>query len=124
MSMSRNAMDMSWSRLSERGRSYTPCTALDFLLHRVLAKDERAPNHRIKPLAGVSSAINRPPLPITAPAASLPLRTAPSIVEGHSVAVQSPARYNPGHSVVCVGRNRYRPGTTEKAELASFKTPL
>src|SRR5271170_6720353 len=82
------------------------------------------PNNRMKPLAGISGAINRLSYPTTAPAASLPLRTAPSIVEGHSVAVQSPARYSPGHSVLWRGRNSSSPGTTENVARASFNTPL
>jgi len=81
-------------------------------------------NHRINPLAEISGAMNRPLSPTTAPAASLPLRTAPSIVDGHSVAVQSPARKNPGQSVWFPGRNRSNPGTTEKVARASFSTPL
>src|SRR3984885_3230729 len=70
-------------------------------------------NNRINPLAGISAAINRCGSPTTTPAASRPLRPAPSIVEGHSVAVQSPARKNPGHPVACPGRNSSSPGTTE-----------
>src|SRR5271154_6314998 len=81
-------------------------------------------NHGINPLAGISGAINRPLSPTTAPAASLPLRAAPSIVDGHSVAVQSPARKNPGQSVWAPGRNRSSPGTTEKVARASFSTPF
>jgi len=42
-------------------------------------------SQRIMPLAGVSFAMNRCGSPATAPAASLPLRTAPSIVEGHPI---------------------------------------
>src|SRR6185312_2649637 len=50
---------------------------------------------RINPRAERSGVINRAPFPDTASAASRPLRTAPSIVEGHPVRVQSPARNRP-----------------------------
>ena len=46
----------------------------------------------MRPVAGSSGDRKRLGLPVTAPAARRPLRTAPSMVEGHSVAVQSPAR--------------------------------
>ncbi len=46
------------------------------------------------------------------------------MVDGHSVAVQSPARYKPGHCVDCCGLNLSRPGVTEKVARASFNTPL
>jgi hypothetical protein len=81
-------------------------------------------NQRINPLAGISGAINLLPSPTTAPAANLPLRAAPSIVAGHSVAVQSPARKKPAQSIEAPGRNRSSPGTTEKVARASFSTPL
>ena len=56
-------------------------------------------NNRISPLAGISGAINRHSIADHGPSRQPATPTAPSIVEGHSVAVQSPARKNPGQSV-------------------------
>jgi hypothetical protein len=52
-------MGMSWSRLSELSRCGAISTTFDFL-QTGYPKRQRATNHRISPLAGVSSAINRP----------------------------------------------------------------
>src|SRR6266852_4752241 len=58
----------------------------------------------------------------TASAARYPLRTAPSIVAGQPVAVQSPARNNPRTDVSCFGRQRSTPGSGEKVAAASLIT--
>ncbi len=93
------------SSLSTRQKSGCP-------IHRAVAsRDGWDVNRRayrtssgIKPVAGSSCERYRAASPMRAAAASLPLLTAPSIVEGHSVAVQSPARNSPGHCIFCVGR--------------------
>src|SRR6266850_944944 len=58
----------------------------------------------------------------TASAARYPLRTAPSIVAGQPVSVQSPARNNPRTEDSCFGRQRSTPGSAENVAAASFMT--
>lgn len=108
------------SALQEKSR---PKVSLSKTLRKIAQGGDQA-NHRINPLAGISGAIDCALSPTAAPAASLPLRTAPSIVAGHSVAVQSPARKKPGQSVCVPGRNLSRPGTTENVARASLRIPL
>ncbi len=86
----------------------------------VLSAEQRAakipPNILIKPLAGKSATKNlcgAPIVSVSASAARQPLRTAPSMVAGHSVAVQSPARNSRGHGVLAWGRYWSNPGRTE-----------
>jgi hypothetical protein len=56
----------------------------------------------------------------TASAARCPDRAALSIVEGHPVAVQSPARKQFGHGDTAVGRNASIPGGTPNVARISF----
>lgn len=71
----------------------------------------------MRPLAGMSGERNRIPLfpeaSAKASAARYPLRTAPSMVAGHPVAVQSPARNTRGQAVMGVGRWASMPGRGE-----------
>src|ERR1700722_9598358 len=57
-----------------------------------------------------------------ASAAKKPLRTAPSIVDGQPVEVQSPARNNPVWEVPCGGRHPAEPGAGENVADISFTT--
>src|SRR5581483_1700227 len=92
------------------------------LIHRRLGNcpaklfDYSAEIKRIKPLAGRSCTRNvregLVPSP-TACAALYPLLTAPSIVAGHPVAVQSPARKILGHGEGDPGRWESEPGSAE-----------
>src|ERR1700694_6351161 len=63
---------------------------------------------RMRPVAGRSGTRNlesfTPAAYVRASAAIYPLRTAPSIVAGQPVAVQSPARKTRGHTVAAGGR--------------------
>src|SRR5271166_6843604 len=83
-----------------------------------LPPDAVHPNSRINPFAGRSGTWNLRPL--SASAAAYPLRTAPSIVDGHPVAVQSPARNNRGHGLLCDGRNASLPGAGENVACTSL----
>ncbi len=56
----------------------------------------------------------------TASAARCPLRAALSIVEGHPVAVQSPARNKSGHGETAEGRAESIPGGTPNVARTSF----
>src|SRR5215467_6865365 len=70
---------------------------------------------RMNPVAGRSglrNVVTRPAVWVTASAARYPLRTAPSIVAGQPVAIQSPARKIRGHWVFASGRNLSSPGRT------------
>src|SRR5579872_787606 len=78
-------------------------------LARVEEPDSAAyANRRMKPVAGRSGERKRgslnPAARASASAARYPLRTAPSMVAGHPVAVQSPARKTRGHPVAAAGR--------------------
>ncbi len=55
-------------------------------------------------------------------AARYPLRTAPSIVEGHPVCVQSPERNKFSIDVFCGGRQRSTPGSGENVAFTSLMT--
>src|SRR5215469_7878355 len=72
------------------------------------------PNHRINPSGGKSGtrylAAPWPAARAIHSAARCPLRTAPSIVAGQLVAVQSPARNTRGHGVALAARYRSTPG--------------
>src|SRR5271166_2240067 len=83
------------------------------------------PKSRMNPLAGRSATRNfgLPPFAAaSASAAPYPLRTAPSMVEGQPVAVQSPAMNNLGHGLVCDGRYASLPGAGEKVAWTSLIT--
>src|ERR1700728_2129647 len=72
---------------------------------------------RMKPLAGRSGERKgtsfSPAAWASASAARYPLRTAPSMVAGQPVAVQSPARKTRGQAVVATGRCASIPGRGE-----------
>src|SRR5258708_3695162 len=72
---------------------------------------------RMRPVAGRSGTRNlesfTPAAYVRASAARYPLRTAPSIVAGQPVAVQSPARKTRGHTVAAGGRYASMPGRGE-----------
>src|SRR5450631_1295489 len=74
-------------------------------------------NRRMKPVAGRSGERKCWSLSPAArerdSAARYPLRTAPSMVAGHPVAVQSPARKTRGQAVMEVGRWASMPGRGE-----------
>ena len=72
--------------------------------------------------SGWSKRFGSPQSENMASAARYPLRTAPSIVAGHPVAVQSPARNRLGSGVRCEGRQRSAPGCGEKVAAVSFTT--
>ena len=74
--------------------------------------------------SGVRAACGRPLQAQTASAAIRPLRTAPSIVEGQPVAVQSPARNRFGTRVREAGRDASTPGRTESTAVGSVTTRL
>src|SRR5712671_36167 len=57
-----------------------------------------------------------------ASAARYPLRTAPSIVDGQPVAVQSPAKYKPDNGLFCAGRHWSDPGAGENVAHISLTT--
>src|SRR5208282_2980815 len=95
-------------------------------MRSVLAAWRGYVNRRISPVAGRSGETNRsdfwPEASSTASAAWYPLRTAPSMVAGHPVAVQSPARKTRGHGVAGVGRKASMPGRGEYVALTSLIT--
>ena len=96
------------------------------VLYKPIDQDARASSiHRANNAhqpSGCQILRQHPLVPVTASAAMYPLRTAPSIVEGQPVRVQSPASTSPGTSVFCNGRNRSSPGTTLNVAFASFIT--
>ena len=59
---------------------------------------------------------------VSSEAASWPLRTAPSMVAGHPVSHQAPARNRPGTSVVVAGRNAREPGMARNVAAFSRVT--
>ena len=63
-----------------------------------------------------------PAVAAKASAARYPLRTAPSMVAGHPVAVQSPARKTRGHPVTAPGRYASMPGRGEYVAFTSLIT--
>src|SRR6267378_6984187 len=77
------------------------------------------PKIRINPDAGRSS-LRLLLKPSSASAALYPLRTAPSMVAGQPVAVQSPAKKKFWTVVSCLGRQRSTPGSGEKVAAASL----
>src|SRR3954463_9921928 len=79
----------------------------------------------MKPLDGRSGERNRmafPETPVRASAARYPLRTAPSMVAGQPVAVQSPARNTRGQGVIGTGRWASIPGRGEYVAFTSLIT--
>src|SRR5437763_9225847 len=90
-----------------------------------LRRSSYQPNSRMNPVAwrsGTRKTFGFRACLATASAARYPLRTAPSMVAGHAVAVQSPARNKRGHGVAFVGRYRSMPGTGEKVAFTSLIT--
>src|SRR6267143_2286804 len=79
------------------------------------------PKTRINPDAGRSS-LRLLLKPSSASAALYPLRTAPSMVAGQPVAVQSPARKTRGHTVSGFGRYWSIPGRGEYVACTSLIT--
>lgn len=81
--------------------------------------------HRINP-RGLKSGSRKsrvPPIPLhTASAARCPDRAALSIVDGHPVAVQSPARKQFGHGDTAPGRAASISGGTPNVARTSFTT--
>ena len=69
--------------------------------------------------SAVSGAAVRPTDRAAAAAANRPLRTAPSIVDGQPVAVQSPARKRFGTADSAGGRTRSTPGRTDSTAVGS-----
>src|SRR6185312_2751488 len=97
-----------------------------FSRYRFLFHSSYYPNNFMNPDGGKSGATNfvffLPIAFATHSAAPNPLLTAPSMVAGQPVAVQSPARNIFGQSVVKPGRYSSTPGTGENVAFTSLMT--